>query len=94
MQEGRGFARRKLNDLLWTLTVAVLALITLVAIFLGVFFTVVLGVFDAARTLDAALLEMAASFGAGRWRVFSTLVVPSALPFVGASLRLGVGQAT
>jgi membrane protein len=35
VQEGRGFVRHKLNDLLWTLVVALLVLITVVAIFLG-----------------------------------------------------------
>jgi membrane protein len=35
VQEGRGFVRHKLNDLVWTLIVALLALITFVAIFLG-----------------------------------------------------------
>jgi membrane protein len=35
VDEGRGIARRKLNDLLWTLVVIVLALITFVLIFLG-----------------------------------------------------------
>jgi membrane protein len=35
VQEGRGFVRHKLNDLLWTLIVAALVLITLVLVFLG-----------------------------------------------------------
>jgi membrane protein len=35
VEEGRGFVRHKLNDLLWTLAVMVLALITFVLIFLG-----------------------------------------------------------
>jgi membrane protein len=35
VQEGRGFVRHKLNDLMWTLIVAVLALITFVLVFLG-----------------------------------------------------------
>jgi membrane protein len=35
VQEGRGFVRHKLNDLRWTLIVALLALVTFVAIFLG-----------------------------------------------------------
>jgi membrane protein len=35
VEEGRGFVRRKLLDLLWTLIVAALALVTFVAIFLG-----------------------------------------------------------
>jgi membrane protein len=35
VQEGRGFVRHKLSDLVWTLIVALLALVTFVAIFLG-----------------------------------------------------------
>jgi membrane protein len=35
VQEGRGFVRNKLHNLIWTLVVAVLALITFVLIFLG-----------------------------------------------------------
>jgi membrane protein len=35
VQEGRGFVRHKLNDLRWTLIVAVLGLLTFVLVFLG-----------------------------------------------------------
>jgi membrane protein len=35
VEEGRGLVRRKLNDLLWTLVVIVLVLVTFVLIFLG-----------------------------------------------------------
>ncbi len=35
VDEGRGFVRRKLNDLLWTLVVLMLVMITFVLIFLG-----------------------------------------------------------
>jgi membrane protein len=35
VQEGRGFVRHKVNDLLWTLIVAALGLVTFVLIFLG-----------------------------------------------------------
>jgi membrane protein len=35
VQEGRGFVRHKLNDLVWTLAVAALGLVTFVLIFLG-----------------------------------------------------------
>ena len=35
VDEGRGFVRRKANDLLWTLVVVVLVLITFVLVFLG-----------------------------------------------------------
>ncbi len=35
VDEGRGFVRRKLNDLLWTLVVLLLVLVTFVLVFLG-----------------------------------------------------------
>ena len=35
VEEGRGFVRRKLNDLAWTLVVLVLVLVTFVLVFLG-----------------------------------------------------------
>ena len=35
VREGRGFVRRKLNDLLWTLAIVALVLVTFVLIFLG-----------------------------------------------------------
>ena len=35
VEEGRGFARRKVNDLMWTLVVLVLVIVTFVLIFLG-----------------------------------------------------------
>jgi membrane protein len=35
VDEGRGFVRRKVNDLLWTLVVVVLVLVTFVLVFLG-----------------------------------------------------------
>jgi membrane protein len=35
VEEGRGFVRHKLNDILWTLAVALLGLVTLVLVFLG-----------------------------------------------------------
>jgi ABC-type nitrate/sulfonate/bicarbonate transport system permease component len=64
-----------------------------VAIFLGVFFTVVIGTRQGVRTVDKRLLEVAASFRASRARLFWTVVLPSTLPFILASLRLGVGHA-
>jgi ABC-type nitrate/sulfonate/bicarbonate transport system permease component len=64
-----------------------------VAVFLGVFFTVVIGTRQGVRTVDARLLEVAASFQANRARVFWTVVLPSSVPFILAALRLAVGQA-
>ena len=64
-----------------------------VAVFLGVFFTVAIGTRQGVRTVDAGLLQVAASFQATRARVFWTVVLPSSVPFILAALRLGVGHA-
>jgi NitT/TauT family transport system permease protein len=64
-----------------------------VAIFLGVFFTVVIGTRQGTHTIDKRLLDVAESFGASRARVFWTVVLPGSVPFILASLRLGVGHA-
>lgn len=64
-----------------------------VAVFLGVFFTVVIGTRQGVRTVDAHLLEVASSFQASRARVFWTVVLPSSVPFILAALRLAVGHA-
>jgi NitT/TauT family transport system permease protein len=64
-----------------------------VAVFLGVFFTVIIGTRQGVRTVDAHLLEVANSFRASRARVFWTVVLPSSIPFILAALRLAVGHA-
>ena len=64
-----------------------------VAVFLGVFFTVGIGTRQGVRTVDAGLLEVAASFQATRARVFWTVILPSSVPFILAALRLAVGHA-
>ncbi len=46
----------------------------------------------AARTTDARLVRLAASFGAGEWRLFRTIILPSTVPFLLAGLRLAVGR--
>jgi ABC-type nitrate/sulfonate/bicarbonate transport system permease component len=46
----------------------------------------------AVRTTDVRLLTVAASFGAGEWRRFCTIILPGATPFLLAGLRLAVGR--
>lgn len=63
------------------------------AVFLGVFFTVVIGTLQGVRTVDRRFLEVAQSFGASRLHLFRSVVLPSTVPFILSSLRLGVGHA-
>jgi NitT/TauT family transport system permease protein len=46
----------------------------------------------AVRTTDPRLLRVAKSFSAGDWMLFRSIILPSAVPFVLAGLRLAVGR--
>jgi NitT/TauT family transport system permease protein len=46
----------------------------------------------AVRTTDPRLIKVAASFGAGDVRLFRTIILPSAVPFLLAALRLAIGR--
>jgi NitT/TauT family transport system permease protein len=46
----------------------------------------------AVRTTDARLLRVAQSFSAGDWMLFRSIILPGAVPFVLAGLRLAVGR--
>lgn len=46
----------------------------------------------AVRTADARLIRVARSFGASDWRLFRTIILPSAVPFLLAGTRLAVGR--
>lgn len=65
----------------------------IVIVFLGVFFPVAINTFLGIRTVDRNLLDVAASFGASRWKRLWTIVLPSVLPFVLVGMRIGIGRA-
>jgi NitT/TauT family transport system permease protein len=44
------------------------------------------------RTTSDRLIEMLRSFGATRWQIFTKLSLPSAVPFILAGLKLGIGR--
>ena len=46
----------------------------------------------AVRTTDPRLIRVADSFGAGEWRFFRSIILPSAVPFLLAGLRLAIGR--
>jgi ABC-type nitrate/sulfonate/bicarbonate transport system permease component len=61
-------------------------------IFLGAFFPVIMNVMAGMKTIDAGLLACARSFGARDWQVFSTLALPTSVPFIIAGMRQAVGR--
>jgi len=46
----------------------------------------------AVRTTDARLIKVSQSFGAGEWLFFRSIILPSAVPFLLAGLRLAIGR--
>lgn len=48
---------------------------------------------QAVRTTDARLVRVAESFGATHTQLFSTIIMPSAIPFLIGGLRLAIGRA-
>lgn len=58
----------------------------------GVFFPIYINTFHGVRTVDPQLIEMARSYGIGRWSLFRKVILPGALPsiFVGVRYALGI----
>lgn len=61
-------------------------------VFLGAFFPILVNVMSGMRTIDETLLKCARAFGANDWQIFTTLALPSTVPFTIAGMRLGVGR--
>jgi ABC-type nitrate/sulfonate/bicarbonate transport system permease component len=62
-------------------------------IFLGAVFPMLINARDGVKTTPHSLLNAAKSFGASEWRIFTSVVLPSTVPFILTGLRLGIGRA-
>lgn len=62
------------------------------AVFLGAFFPIVITVMKGVRTIDHNLLDLARSFGANGAQVFTSLAIPSTVPYIVAGLYIAVGR--
>jgi len=62
-------------------------------VFLGAVFAILLNVIAGMRTLDEQLLRCARAFGANDRQIFTTIALPSTLPFLMAGMKLAVGRA-
>jgi NitT/TauT family transport system permease protein len=49
-------------------------------------------VMEGVKTVDNSLLKAARSFGAGRTRLFRSVVMPSTVPFIATGIRMGVSR--
>lgn len=61
--------------------------------FLGAWLAIMIPTIQGVRTVDRRFLDVAASFGASKARLFVTVVAPATVPFIITGLRLGVARA-
>jgi NitT/TauT family transport system permease protein len=61
-------------------------------VFLLAVFPIVINTSTGIRSTDQVFIEAARSFSANRAQIFSKVLIPSALPFIVAGLRLGIGR--
>ena len=61
-------------------------------VFLLAVFPIVINTATGMRSTDQVYIEAARSFSANRAQIFTKVLIPSALPFLVAGLRLGIGR--
>jgi NitT/TauT family transport system permease protein len=62
-------------------------------VFLSGLFPVLMNTFSGVRTVSANLVDVGRAYGAREGTIFSKIMLPAALPFVMAGIRLAVGRA-
>jgi NitT/TauT family transport system permease protein len=62
-------------------------------VFLSGLFPVLMNTFSGVRTVSAQLVEVGRAYGAGEGKLFTKVILPAALPFIMAGIRLAVGRA-
>lgn len=62
-------------------------------IFYAVIFPVMVNTIAGVRTVDGALIEASKSLGANRFKIFYSVVIPSAVPNIFTGIRLGLSGA-
>lgn len=62
-------------------------------VFLSGIFPVLMNTFSGVRTVSGGLVDIGRAYGAGEGKIFTKIIVPAALPFIMAGVRLAVGRA-
>jgi len=60
---------------------------------LGAFFPVLVNTIAGVRNVDSIYLRAARNLGAGEWTLFWRVIVPAAMPYILAGVRIGIGVA-
>lgn len=64
-----------------------------VIVFIGALFPILINTYEGVRNADRTLINVVRSFGASEWDVARLVVVPNAMPYIVAGLRLAIGRA-
>jgi ABC-type nitrate/sulfonate/bicarbonate transport system permease component len=62
-------------------------------VFLSGLFPVLMNTFSGVRTVSTSLVEVGRAYGANEREMFSKIILPAALPFIMAGIRLAIGRA-
>jgi ABC-type nitrate/sulfonate/bicarbonate transport system permease component len=62
-------------------------------VFIGALFPIVINTYEGVRNSDKVLINVVRSFGADEWDIARLVVVPNAMPYIVAGLRLAIGRA-
>jgi ABC-type nitrate/sulfonate/bicarbonate transport system permease component len=65
----------------------------IVIVFIGALFPILINTYEGVRNADRGLINVVRSFGGSEWDVARLVVVPNALPYIIAGLRLAIGRA-
>ena len=64
-----------------------------VIVFIGALFPILINTYEGVRNSDRLLINVVRSFGAKEWDVARLVVIPNAMPYIIAGLRLSIGRA-
>ena len=64
-----------------------------VIVFIGALFPILINTYEGVRNADKMLINVVRSFGAREWDIARLVVLPNALPYIIAGLRLAIGRA-
>jgi ABC-type nitrate/sulfonate/bicarbonate transport system permease component len=64
----------------------------IVMVAIGVFYPVVINTVSGVLQIPKMYLDVGHNFGANRWKMFTTIALPGALPFIMTGVKLGAGM--
>ncbi len=64
----------------------------IIVVFLFAVFPILINTYQGVRECDKNMLEVARSFRSGEWQVWRDVLLPYALPYIAAGIRLAIGR--